>query len=112
VIGTSQFQSDSTVEIRHYGPVTTTHQDAFTVERRPIEGGSWVDVSDDYVSSCPVADPRTIDIDPAEGEAWVPGYEYRISPVSNMVFIPASVLLVGDVEVSYAEEYTFVYEED
>jgi hypothetical protein len=102
----SSFPDDSTVIISHYGPIDDTVYDDLPIERKPLAGGSWTDITSDFEFSFDAGSPRDLLIDPTTG-AWDPGYHYRVTHEEGDLQIPADVL-VGESNVDVdAYVYTF-----
>jgi hypothetical protein len=102
----SSFPDDSTVIISHYGPIDDTVYDDLPIERKPLAGGSWTDITSGFEFSFDAGGPRDLLIDPTTG-AWDPGYHYRVTHEEGDLQIPADVL-VGESNVDVdAYVYTF-----
>jgi hypothetical protein len=102
----SSFPDDSTVIISHYGPIDDTVYDDLLIERKPLAGGSWTDITSGFEFSFDAGGPRDLLIDPTTG-SWDPGYHYRVTHEEGDLQIPADVL-VGESNVDVGSYvYTF-----
>ncbi len=97
------------VRIKHYGPVHHTGglggTGVVTVEKRPISGGNWVDVSSDFIVDASVSqvgfNPSII-VKPTFGNAFEDDTEYRIAPVTGKLLC---CHVDGSPDVSWEDTY-------
>ncbi|TVQ55700.1 MAG: hypothetical protein EA377_03025, partial [Phycisphaerales bacterium] len=81
---------DPSLEVRldHYGPVLITGQSPVLIERRPIgDSGDFAEVSpEEFTIEQSPTNPRQLVIGAApRGEGFSPGYDYRVTPTSDLV---------------------------
>lgn len=107
--GTTVNALPSKVVLMHYGPVHRVGTDLpVKLERRPIGGGTWVDVSDDFkvvgLGSSAESLDRKVTIEPKPSETFLDDSEYRITPVPGRL---KCCHVDGCPDVDWDEEYSF-----